>query len=514
MDRLNLHQGSMPSGTPRLAAVLWACGAVAVLFMAALTVQALHGRATGHHDRLVALAGIDATARQARLGGWMLIEETAGAAGGRAQQQRLIDDLASRAASDESAVALALAPYAASLQAELDALSTAGGADAARTIALERREPAFTQLEAAMNARADHHVAALRRADDIAVGGSAMAMTLAALAVGVLAWRFVRVRASIEHDALSRSEARFRHLVHGASDIIAVLDERLRATYLSPSAERLLGYTTSQLLARSIEDLFVDEDRPVLLSRLHALALAPDVRISLEARLSCRDGSSRYSEVIASNLLHERSVGGLVLNIRDINDRKELEERLRRRALHDALTGLPNREQFIERVEARLTRRDAGATRSAVLFMDLDQFKSINDTLGHHAGDELLIAVARRLQTCVGVDDLVARLSGDEFAILLSSPRRPQDVTDVAEQILDVLHAPIAAGGATIHTGASIGIAFDASDIDGVGTLLRRADSAMYAAKRAGGGRYAIDALETPHAEDPRLIIEELREAS
>ena len=517
MNRPHLHGGRSLPVKPRMGAALWALAAVAIVVVAAAGVKTLHGRANGHHEALLALAEVDANAREARLLGWVLIEDaTPSDATARARQQALVDELRAAENNADASLSRAIAAYAAALDNELRALPGTAGAEAARQIAIAQREPAFTVLEEAMNARAAHHADALRRADDVAAGGSAMAMTLAALAVGVLAWRFVRVRAAVEREALGRSEARFRHLVNGASDVIAVVDERLRATYVSPSAGRLLGYTTSQLLARSIDELFVAEDRAMLLSRLNALALAPDVRISLEARLACRDGSTRHAEVIAANLLHEDSVGGLVLNIRDINDRKELEERLRRRALHDALTGLPNRDQFIEKVEEHLMKREGVEGRAAVLFMDLDQFKSVNDTLGHHAGDELLVAVALRLQTCAGPDDLVARLSGDEFAVLLGAVHRQRDAEEVAQQILDVLRAPIAAGGATVHTGVSIGIALDTDDIDSVGTLLRRADSAMYAAKRAGGGRFAIDSsVQRGQLEDPRInAIDELREAS
>jgi diguanylate cyclase (GGDEF)-like protein/PAS domain S-box-containing protein len=522
-DRTNAvdpRSGRARPAKPRLAAALWSCGALAVFVIAGLSVATLHGRATGHHDALLALAETDAGVREARIQGWMLIEGVAPAdrtATGR--QQQLIDELRLAAADAHTGreVALRLPPFADALAAELAALSSSAGAAEAERIAIERREPAFVSLEAALNARAADHVDALRRADDIATAGSMVTLVLAALSVAALAWRFVRLRADAEHAALSSSEARFRNLVSDASDIIAVIDRRLRSNYLSPAAGRMLGYTTGHLIGREIDQLFEEQDRAMLTSRLRALAVSPGVRIALEARLSCRDGSLRHAEVIASNLLHDESIGGLVLNIRDITDRKELENRLRQRALHDALTGLPNREQFIETVEACLTGRASAVGRIALLFMDLDQFKTVNDTLGHDAGDELLVAVARRLQTCAGGDDMVARLSGDEFAVLLGSVRRFQDATDAAKQILDVLKAPIAAGGASVHTGVSIGIAFDDDDIDSVGTLLRRADAAMYAAKRAGGGQYAVHGVEAaPREPEARVTIspDELREAS
>ncbi|HEX3214488.1 MAG TPA: EAL domain-containing protein, partial [Actinomycetota bacterium] len=203
-----------------------------------------------------------------------------------------------------------------------------------------------------------------------------------------------------------------------------------------------------------------------------------------------RDGTWLHSETVAANLLEDANVRGLVLNTRDVSDRKELEAQLVHQAFHDGLTGLANRTLFTERVEHALARKGQGDL--AVLFIDLDDFKHVNDSLGHAAGDQLLVAAARRLQGCLRPTDVAARLGGDEFAVLLERVTDTDGAATVAGRVLDTLHQPFGLNGRTIPIKASLGVATGQPGIDEADELLRNADVAMYAAKAGGKDRYEL----------------------
>ncbi len=201
------------------------------------------------------------------------------------------------------------------------------------------------------------------------------------------------------------------------------------------------------------------------------------------------DGTWRTLEAIGRNLLDDPAVGGIVINHRDVTERKVLEAQLTRQAFHDALTGLPNRALFTDRVSHALRRRARQHRGVVVLFVDLDDFKAINDSLGHQAGDRVLQEVGERLRTTVRPGDTVARLGGDEFAFLLEDVADPRDADDVADRVATALAAPMAVGGVEVALRASVGIAL-AGDGDAAADLLRDADTAMYTAKARGGGAY------------------------
>ena len=216
------------------------------------------------------------------------------------------------------------------------------------------------------------------------------------------------------------------------------------------------------------------------------------------------DDSVIHAEVIGLNLLDDPDVGGVVLTIRDVSGRRTLEDQLRHQAFHDPLTGLSNRALFVDRVEHALNRA-SGATTSptpAVAFIDLDDFKMVNDSLGHGAGDQLLQAVADRLRGCLRSGDTPARLGGDEFAILLEDAPDADAVVEVAERILDALHAPVVIEGREIYARASIGIATRRGTATTPDELLRNADLAMYTAKANGKG--CIELFEPGHAPPSR----------
>ena len=395
------------------------------------------------------------------------------------------------------------------------------------------------------------------------------------------------------------SEAYFRSLVEDARDVIHVIDPDRTTRYITPSVRRLLGYEPEELIGSSILEILHPDDVEDALALLRRQRADPARGLPLEIRVRHRDGSWRIFEGVARNLVDDPVVRGVVVNSRDVTERrrrdeqirrlasiplespnpilecgadgcvayanpaaerlvaelaldgargllpadhddivraclaggagtrrhesaaggrvfqwtyhghpavgsvhlfgeevterKRIEERMLQHALHDPLTGLPNRLLFMERLGQaliRFHRREGGEF--AVLFLDLDRFKVVNDSLGHHVGDELLRLVADRLRASVRQGDTVARFGGDEFAVLLEELESLDDATRVAERLGAEVAAPINLGGYEVFTSASIGIALCATGLDRPEYLLRNADMAMYRAKGAGNSRYEV----------------------
>jgi len=257
--------------------------------------------------------------------------------------------------------------------------------------------------------------------------------------------------------AVRASEERFRSLVQNSSDVISIVDADGGVRYHSESVRRVLGYDPAELVDGDPLSLVHPDDRERVARFVAEAALRPGVTAAETWRMRHRDGTWLHSETVAANLLEDPNVRGLVLNTRDVSDRKELEAQLVHQAFHDGLTGLANRTLFAERVELALARSGQGEL--AVLFIDLDDFKHVNDSLGHAAGDQLLIAAARRLQGCLRPTDTAARLGGDEFAVLLERVTDAESAAGVAGRVLDTLHQPFGLNGRTIPIKASLGVA-------------------------------------------------------
>ena len=288
---------------------------------------------------------------------------------------------------------------------------------------------------------------------------------------------------------LSRNEARFRALVQNSSDVVAVIDENAFFTYVSPSIFGMLGYKPDELLGTSALALLPPDEMTSAL-RTHSQALAEAFeQTSTELRVRNRDGSWHTVDMTITDLRDEPAIEGIVLNARDVTVRKALEQDLRTQALHDALTGLGNRNMFTDRVTHALKRRHDRDRVIAVLCLDLDDFKTVNDSLGHEVGDELLVLVAERLDACLRESDTAARLGGDEFAILLDSAFNEREVSGVAERILGMVREPFTIGERELTVTASLGIAVSADRSTTSEVLLRNADMAMYLAKERGKDR-------------------------
>lgn len=287
-------------------------------------------------------------------------------------------------------------------------------------------------------------------------------------------------------EALERGE-HFRALVRNASDVITVVDAGGAITYLSPSVAWILGYPPQSLVGTAVLDL-VHPDA-VAAAQGHLSALFTGTGAPIVARLRHRDGTYRWCETVSTDLRADPAVAGVVLSTRDVSERRRLEVELRDAAFHDHLTGLPNRALFMEALTAAESARAAAGTPLAVVFLDLDDLKPVNDTLGHEAGDELLRTVATRIAGAVRPGDVVARLAGDEFAVLLTGEDSGASADAVAARILASVSEPVRAGERDVRSGLSAGVAGVAcAEVVGISTL-RAADVAMYAAKTTGKNR-------------------------
>jgi diguanylate cyclase (GGDEF)-like protein/PAS domain S-box-containing protein len=305
----------------------------------------------------------------------------------------------------------------------------------------------------------------------------------------------LNLRLSSITDDLRKSEARFRSLVQNSSDVVAVISPQGLVTYESDAMRRVLGHDPADGVGRPFDDHVHQDDLAFLDSLFEGLLERDGAEQTSELRLHHADGSWRWVEAIGLNLSHDPAVGGIVLNFRDVTDRKRLEDQLQHEAFHDPLTGLANRALFSDRVTHALMRTTRGPEEwLAVLFVDLDDFKVVNDSLGHAAGDELLTAVAERVRACLRRQDTAARLGGDEFGILLEEAGEDA-AGEIAERILDALRQPFALAARQIFVQASIGIALGGGRGPGVTAgetadeLLRNADAAMYTAKSRGKAR-------------------------
>lgn len=311
-----------------------------------------------------------------------------------------------------------------------------------------------------------------------------------------------------------RREARFRSLVQNSSDVLTVIRADGRIEYQSASVERVLGHGATDLVETRLEDWTHPEDAGGVTTFLENALQQPGTSASTEFRLRHRNGSWRHCAATVVNLLDNKDVAGLVVNVRDVSGRKALEERLAHQARHDSLTGLPNRALFAERLERALVQGVRTAAPVAVLFLDLDGFKTINDSLGHAAGDRLLVEVARRLQACLRAGDTAARLGGDEFAVLVERMLVPAEATRTAERVLEILQPTVSLEGRELAVRASIGVAVGTCGLENAHDLLRNADVAMYVAKAKGKAGYALYEPRMHTAALERLELEaQLRRA-
>jgi diguanylate cyclase (GGDEF)-like protein/PAS domain S-box-containing protein len=315
-------------------------------------------------------------------------------------------------------------------------------------------------------------------------------------------------RRAVQAEAQGESEQRFRALVQRATDMITVLDEQGRLSWESPAVERILGWGAGHRLGQTGGEFVHPEDQATASVAFEAVLADPAVSQSVEMRLVDSQGRWRWAESMFTNLLDEPTVRGIVINHRLVEERKVLEDELVHRAFHDSLTGLANRALLRGRVEGSVGVAGPAGCRNSVLFIDLDDFKTVNDGFGHGIGDQLLIEVSDRLRGCVGQPNLTARLGGDEFAVLVEDRSGAGDrASVVARRLMEALEKPFDVAGHQLRVSASIGIAQfgERADAD---TVLMQADLAMYHAKASGKGQFAFFSDEMQQAVMHRLDVE------
>jgi diguanylate cyclase (GGDEF)-like protein/PAS domain S-box-containing protein len=349
----------------------------------------------------------------------------------------------------------------------------------------ERRvDPSLERLHTLLARSVEASAARARTASFRATAATALLIALAALFIVLLARAIQRARSSLataDERALRRSERWFRSLVQNASELIVVVDPATRITYVTDSSVPLLGYPPERLVGKPLAELAHPDDADALRQAAAGSAVG-----RFECRLRTGDEAWAVLEWVRADRPDEP---GCILTGRDVTDRKRLEGELRHLAFHDTLTGLANRALFEDRLRqalASLGRRDGGL---AVLFVDLDDFKTVNDSLGHGAGDALLREAGERLRARLRDSDTAARLGGDEFAILLEGVASPEASLGAARRVLAALDAPFEIDGRQLAVTASVGVAPALAGRGSMPDLMRNADLAMYEAKSRGGGQ-------------------------
>ncbi len=381
----------------------------------------------------------------------------------------------------------------------LKTLAAARDAPLAAALRLEqiRFGPVLNRLDAAAESASGYERGVADRASANAQTAFVLSLALGLIALLGICARFQRLRrrTAVEAERCAvetRSEARLRALVEHATDVVTVIGADLLVQWQAASVKRVLGHDPEAMIGRPLTTIVHPDDMRLVERSLKA-SLTRLGSHTLSARFGHAAGGWRTVEAVVDNRIEDPAVQGLVLSMRDVTERKMLEDALRHQAFHDSLTGLANRALFEDRLSHALSIATRRRRAFAVLFLDLDDFKTINDSLGHARGDELLRAVAARIRGIVRPTDTAARLGGDEFAVLIEGVEGENGARIAARRILDALAFPFLLDGRELCVTASMGLALWA-DADGVEDLLRNADMAMYAAK--ADGKASIRAFE------------------
>jgi diguanylate cyclase (GGDEF)-like protein len=384
-------------------------------------------------------------------------------------------------------------------------------------------DPSFGQLRGLLDLQAEELATQARKAQRL--GDAALLLTVL-LSLGLVSVVQSRRRRLEVHDhAIRRSEARYRTLIDKSSDLVLVIDRAGRASFASPSAERMLtagagkgGPATAPTSGAAQAgagpfDLFAAVD-PRDRGRLSAaLQTASAASSSIgEFRLEGNHGNATF-EVTVQDLTGDPAVGGLLLTAHDVTDRLALQQRMEHRALHDELTGLPNRALLFDRCERALLSAKRSGTSVGLLLLDLERFKEVNDTFGHHYGDELLRQIGPRLAGVLRGVDTVARLGGDEFAVLLMDVGEVDAAIEVARHLLAALTMPFQVEGVDLDVEASIGAVVSGEHGQDVIALMQHADTAMYIAKAQHLGVSAYDPSADGHSPSKLAMVADLRRA-
>jgi PAS domain S-box-containing protein len=416
------------------------------------------------------------------------------------------------------------ADYLANVNREL-ALVRTGQFDQARVLDVETVDPSFHVVQELVEQVSEEQ----GRAAERTVATSRIGLIVAALfSTAMILIYFQRItvqrrRADValaERTAALNNEGRFRTLTENSADIIMITDAQGTITYMSPSVEAVVGWKNRTLVGRNVAELIHEEDAALVQAALAAV-VAREGSSTIEFRMRHDDGRWLDFSSLLRNLANDPNIKGLLFNARDITNDKRTQEVVDFNASHDVLTRLPNRAVFMDRLQMVLDRKKRHPeTHAALLFLDLDDLKVVNETLGHDAGDVVIVEFGQRLRACVrevdtvarprdlrlldGTPGTIARFGGDEFIVLLEDVSDPSDAIRVAQRIQEMMKLPFLIYDQPIFKSVSIGISFTSEDTD-VRTMLANADVAMYRAKTNGKSRFEVYD-EATHAQITRRL--------
>lgn len=308
--------------------------------------------------------------------------------------------------------------------------------------------------------------------------------------------------------SLKGSEEYFRSLIEKSHDVILVLDTESHVTYVSPSISRVMGYAADDVNGLSALTLVHPDDIAETTKSFERTALDTNEDVAIEFRGRHADGTWRVLEAMSRQITGAEGQVSVVINFRDVTERKRTEEMIRFMAYHDALTGLPNRDLLRDRMDQAVSQVRRSEEHLAVIYLDLDRLKSVNDSVGHPAGDDVLREVSKRLSDISRDGDTVARLGGDEFTLLMPQLHNVQEAVTLANRVLESLRKPVTVSGQQFRITASIGLAVFPDDGRDSDTLVRNADAAMYRAKEQGRDNLQLYAASMNASIAARLALE------
>lgn len=402
--------------------------------------------------------------------------------------------------------------YYRNLRLEYDSLESNENVKAV-SIGLVFVDPSFNEFTAALGRATRSYETNATIASASCEAGILVTFFISALFSLRLFKRYERARTAslaAEQEAILHSEERFRSIFRNSSDVVVIAGKDGNIEYISPACRAQWGYDEEALRNQPCLQFVHCDDIGVANAVLHRAMATPGENVATELRLKCAGDEFRPHEVIVNDLSGDFGVHGIVWTFRNITERKIFEQKLSHQAFHDQLTGLPNRALFLDRLERALC---SGRT-VAVMFLDIDNFKLINDSLGHDAGDHLLKAISERLRACARRTDTVSRLGGDEFTVLIEDLAVDSDPIEIADRIAEALRIPVVIDGREVITTASIGVSVSGSGHADAESMLRDADTAMYNAKSGGKARFVLfDASMTMRVKERLDIETDLRRA-